>query len=511
MNKLPLISICIPTYNRTSFLKRTLISITSTHTFHETDKVEIVISDNCSSDRTQEICSMFTEKYGEKIKYIRNKENIFHKNFGKALLSGSGEFRKLCNDTFVFSKNGIEKLVSVIESHILSKDILFFKNQYDNNSYSVIEKNASDMNEFIALATYFTTWSGGFGIWKEHISGVSNFFEDANFHFHQVELVLQLIKKYGHGVVVFDKLGETQPTVRYGYNVAEVFGKEYLGILSTYHHEGLINTKTFNDEKKNILCGHINPWYFDIKKRNNFIKNGYIKYLKNFYSKHIFFYTQLLRVFRKKIEYELKLYIQKHFISRNDFIEKEWRKENRHNTTHLHGLEIKNISRIHVGNHSSGVINASFSENIWETLEIGNFVSIAPGVRFLCEVSSSAGSPASTIQPAQNLPGMRFCSPIIVEDGVKIEANATILSGATLGQGCRVEADTVVSGDVEPYAIVKGNPAHVVGYLFPKEVRDRLRFVNLANLAPDAPQVQKMLSGEITPQNVDTVMEAFMG
>ena len=87
---------------------------------------------------------MFTEQYGEKIKYIRNKENIFHKNFGKALLSGSGEFRKLCNDTFVFSKNGIEKLVSVIESHILSKDILFFKNQYDNNSYSVIEKNASD-------------------------------------------------------------------------------------------------------------------------------------------------------------------------------------------------------------------------------------------------------------------------------------------------------------------------------------------------------------------------------
>ena len=114
MNKLPLISICIPTYNRASFLKRTLISITSTHTFHETDKVEIIISDNCSSDRTQEICSMFTEQYGEKIKYIRNKENIFHKNFGKALLSGSGEFRKLCNDTFVFSKINMTTIHAVL-------------------------------------------------------------------------------------------------------------------------------------------------------------------------------------------------------------------------------------------------------------------------------------------------------------------------------------------------------------------------------------------------------------
>ena len=67
----PLLSICIPTRNRAAFLYRTLRSITETPVFQNGNEVEVVVSDNASTDATEEIVKIFTEKYGNKIE-IRN-------------------------------------------------------------------------------------------------------------------------------------------------------------------------------------------------------------------------------------------------------------------------------------------------------------------------------------------------------------------------------------------------------------------------------------------------------
>jgi acetyltransferase-like isoleucine patch superfamily enzyme len=53
--------------------------------------------------------------------------------------------------------------------------------------------------------------------------------------------------------------------------------------------------------------------------------------------------------------------------------------------------------------------------------------------------------------------------PVTIEDYVFVGANATILGGVTLGEGCVVGAGAVVGKPVAPYAIVTGNPAKVVG------------------------------------------------
>lgn len=46
-----------------------------------------------------------------------------------------------------------------------------------------------------------------------------------------------------------------------------------------------------------------------------------------------------------------------------------------------------------------------------------------------------------------------------VEDGVSIGANATVLPGVVLGQGCVIGAGAVVTKSVAPGQTVKGNPA----------------------------------------------------
>ena len=53
----------------------------------------------------------------------------------------------------------------------------------------------------------------------------------------------------------------------------------------------------------------------------------------------------------------------------------------------------------------------------------------------------------------------------LVKQGASIGANATILPGITLGEGCMVGAGSVVTKDVPPYAVVIGNPARIIKYL----------------------------------------------
>jgi acetyltransferase-like isoleucine patch superfamily enzyme len=58
-------------------------------------------------------------------------------------------------------------------------------------------------------------------------------------------------------------------------------------------------------------------------------------------------------------------------------------------------------------------------------------------------------------------------APVIIEDDVFIGMNCLILKGITLGKGCVVGAGSVVTRDVPPEMIVGGNPAKVIGKVYP--------------------------------------------
>lgn len=56
-------------------------------------------------------------------------------------------------------------------------------------------------------------------------------------------------------------------------------------------------------------------------------------------------------------------------------------------------------------------------------------------------------------------------TPTIVEKGVSIGANSTIVCGITIGRYAMVAAGSVVTKSVPNHALVLGNPAQVAGYV----------------------------------------------
>lgn len=117
MNKSkPLVSVVIPTYNGSKYIWRAIESVL----MQNFPDYEIVISDNCSTDNTREIVLDYIKKYGVKIKYYRNNENIgYPANLRKLIYELSqGEYIAiLCDDDYYCDRNALSYCVDVLEKN----------------------------------------------------------------------------------------------------------------------------------------------------------------------------------------------------------------------------------------------------------------------------------------------------------------------------------------------------------------------------------------------------------
>ncbi|UTM56559.1 hypothetical protein L4174_012095 [Photobacterium sp. CCB-ST2H9] len=68
----------------------------------------------------------------------------------------------------------------------------------------------------------------------------------------------------------------------------------------------------------------------------------------------------------------------------------------------------------------------------------------------------------------------RFSKKLVVGNDVWIGANSTVCRGVSIGDGAVIGANSVVTKDVPPYAIVAGCPAKIIKYRFTKDVIDKL-------------------------------------
>jgi glycosyltransferase involved in cell wall biosynthesis len=105
---LPLVSICIPVYNGEPYINKTLNSAIS-QTYKN---LEIIIFDNCSTDKTAKIIKSFNDK---RITYHINDKNYgMFINWQKCLEAANGEYIKLLNADDLLKPNTIEVQADIL-------------------------------------------------------------------------------------------------------------------------------------------------------------------------------------------------------------------------------------------------------------------------------------------------------------------------------------------------------------------------------------------------------------
>jgi acetyltransferase-like isoleucine patch superfamily enzyme len=176
-----------------------------------------------------------------------------------------------------------------------------------------------------------------------------------------------------------------------------------------------------------------------------------------------------------------KLYARKAF---RTFI-KEWNRENPHNEINpLHQFPIECVK---VGKRSYGDLKIMLWSPAKESLEIGNYVSIASNVTFLLGGNHHTNTLMTfpSIKIGKGGQGSYSKGKIVIKDDVWIGYGSTILSGVTIGQGAVIGANSVVSKDIPPYAIAIGNPIQIVKYRFKEDVIKQLITLDYSNFSEE--------------------------
>lgn len=293
MKRCPLLTLAIPTYNRAGILNQTLFEIIADSAF--SDKIEIVVSDNCSEDSTESVVRKYQMEYPDSIIYHRNNENIHDRNFLKAMSLGTGAYVKLMNDTARFKSGALAYLLSLIEKHLVDKtDFVVYSN-------TIFHKNVcckgNGVNQFVKLVSFHTTWIGNFGMWRNTYEVLSDKSRFVDLRLSQLDIMLKLISDNKPYVIYFKSMFNIVPALKGGYNVFSVFCLNYLYILNKYKERG-ITWRTIYMEKLKIYLLFIYPrLILTLSKDDSFSlfkSENALRIVFSQYKWHLYFYLSLI-------------------------------------------------------------------------------------------------------------------------------------------------------------------------------------------------------------------------
>jgi hypothetical protein len=112
----PMVSVLCITYNHAAFVARTLDSFLAQRTDFE---VEIVVSDDCSTDSTGEIIEQYRVRAGGRIRVLNSPVNLgMTRNFRRAMQACRGKYIALCEgDDFWRGQTKLQTQVDFMQTH----------------------------------------------------------------------------------------------------------------------------------------------------------------------------------------------------------------------------------------------------------------------------------------------------------------------------------------------------------------------------------------------------------
>lgn len=291
----PVLSLCIPTYNRSEILNNTLMSLFNNPEF-DNELVEVIVSDNCSTDNTKEVVAKYP-----KVKYFCNEKNVRDSNFAIAINYATGEYIRLFNDTLSFKPNMLHFMLSKIQENLDSKINLYFYGETFLHKNSLVKVNSLD--EYIKEVSFYSTWIANFGTWKDNFLNLKDIDKYVAKQLVQVDWNLQLFTADNLSYIYFNDFYNIEsPNKKGGYNVFRVFVSNYLEILKQHKFSIL----TYEREKYQLCKNFVYPWVLKLfvfeNEKYNFQTDGSFKTLFMKYWYEPYFYIILFKFLIHKIK-----------------------------------------------------------------------------------------------------------------------------------------------------------------------------------------------------------------
>lgn len=298
-NKQPLLSICIPTYNRASFLHTSLCRLQQGITAEM--NIEVLISDNCSPDETPDVVNVAMDN-GLECTYIRNDSNIGPDgNFLQCFHKAKGKYIWLCGDDDYLIPENLKQLYDTLKSGEYGLVELC----QNKSQYGLQPKVFSDSGDFLSQIHVYVTFMSSNIFRKDAVSIIDGEKYKGSNLIH-VPYFLTSATMGLPNVMYYPQILETgaDSNNNGGYNLFQVFCENLLTIIHEKVEDGKLTERQFKCIKKSIFCKWMISYYAQFFFRHdygNFMMENAKAILHKWYGAEVYYYYTIAKQYIKYV------------------------------------------------------------------------------------------------------------------------------------------------------------------------------------------------------------------
>lgn len=297
--KSPILSICIPTYNRSVFLKQSLDVLC--HQINS-DDVELIISDNDSPDDTKEVVGEFI-KQNSRIQYFKQDTNVgASRNFISLMNRAQGKYILLLGDDDILADNAVSVLVDILKR----KDygLLYVETRITDNKGT---KEFDNKTDFIKEISYFYTFMSSSIFRKDVVEMIEDPLRYVPSHLLQMPFYIKSTLLSDYNAITYEPVFATiglAAKANGGYNFFDVFVNWYYRIWEEYLDDKQL-LKWLKDDIWPFVWQYTKQLLIHKESGNFKVDNGW-KILFKHYGTECYFWWSLIKypfgVIKRKIK-----------------------------------------------------------------------------------------------------------------------------------------------------------------------------------------------------------------
>lgn len=244
---LPLLTIGIPTFNRAHFLAKMLTSLIEQIDKSITDLIEIIVSDNASTDNTADIVSYFSNRMpGLYISYYRHEKNLgIDANIYKVMKLARGKYVFILSDDDILIPGALSRILNqIIDSPIIDAicpNIRAFARENNDNTPPwlildedrIINTKDEGLNVLGTMLTYLSCL-----LFRKELVDKINYSERVGTLLLCSYLFVDIIKASKQMLIYKEPCLLVRPNQSINYDIIQIFVSEYARVLNYARKNG---------------------------------------------------------------------------------------------------------------------------------------------------------------------------------------------------------------------------------------------------------------------------------